>query len=38
MGGSTQHHWKHSVPRADGPAGERINLTFRNIATPGQGE
>lgn len=30
MAGTTQHHWQHSVPKAKA-AGERINLTFRNI-------
>jgi alkylated DNA repair dioxygenase AlkB len=37
MGGSTQHHWKHALPRTDRPVGERINLTFRNIRTPVSG-
>jgi alkylated DNA repair dioxygenase AlkB len=31
MAGTTQHHWKHTVPKAKKPVGERINLTFRNI-------
>jgi alkylated DNA repair dioxygenase AlkB len=43
MAGTLQHHWKHTLPRASGPVGERINLTFRRIvgrephATPTQG-
>ena len=35
MGGTLQHHWKHAVPKAKSSVGERINLTFRNILTPG---
>jgi alkylated DNA repair dioxygenase AlkB len=31
MAGTTQHHWRHSVPKTKTPVGERINLTFRNI-------
>jgi alkylated DNA repair dioxygenase AlkB len=34
MLGTTQHHWKHGVPKRQGAAGERINLTFRRIVTP----
>lgn len=30
MSGTTQHRWKHGVPRQAG-AGPRINLTFRRI-------
>ncbi|EYF07509.1 alpha-ketoglutarate-dependent dioxygenase AlkB family protein [Chondromyces apiculatus] len=30
MGGTTQHFWRHGVPRQAG-AGPRINLTFRRI-------
>ncbi|MCX7052994.1 MAG: alpha-ketoglutarate-dependent dioxygenase AlkB [Proteobacteria bacterium] len=29
MGGSTQHHWVHALPKTRRPVGERINLTFR---------
>jgi alkylated DNA repair dioxygenase AlkB len=29
MGGSTQRHWRHSVPRERGIASPRLNLTFR---------
>lgn len=31
MGGSTQHHWLHALPKTTAPAGERINLTFRRV-------
>jgi alkylated DNA repair dioxygenase AlkB len=31
MGGATQHHWLHALPKTQRPAGERINLTFRRI-------
>jgi alkylated DNA repair dioxygenase AlkB len=31
MAGTLQHHWLHSLPKCAAPAGERINLTFRNI-------
>jgi alkylated DNA repair dioxygenase AlkB len=31
MAGTTQHHWRHAVPKTDRPVGERINLTFRHI-------
>lgn len=31
MGGATQHHWVHAVPKTARPVGERINLTFRRI-------
>lgn len=32
MGGDTQRHYKHALPRTVKPVGERINLTFRQIA------
>src|SRR5690606_2764427 len=32
MGGTTQRHWKHALPRPTRPVGERINLTFRQLA------
>jgi alkylated DNA repair dioxygenase AlkB len=35
MGGATQHHWQHSVPKTAKPVGERINLTFRRIILRG---
>jgi alkylated DNA repair dioxygenase AlkB len=35
MGGTSQHHWLHAVPRTDAPVGERISLTFRLIQVPG---
>jgi alkylated DNA repair dioxygenase AlkB len=34
MAGTMQQHWQHSVPKTKLPVGERINLTFRQIAKP----
>ncbi|AWA29822.1 alpha-ketoglutarate-dependent dioxygenase AlkB [Flavobacterium magnum] len=31
MEGSTQHFWKHQLPKTSRPVGARINLTFRSI-------
>lgn len=31
MKGATQEFWRHSLPKTSKPAGERINLTFRQI-------
>lgn len=31
MGGETQHHWQHALPKTAKPVGKRINLTFRRI-------
>ena len=31
MKGSTQHFWKHQIPKTAIPMGTRINLTFRTI-------
>jgi alkylated DNA repair dioxygenase AlkB len=31
MKGTTQHYWKHQVPKTTKPVGPRINLTFRAI-------
>lgn len=31
MKGTTQHYWKHQIPKTAKPVGERINLTFRVI-------
>jgi alkylated DNA repair dioxygenase AlkB len=31
MKGSTQHFWKHQIPKTTKPVGERVNLTFRLI-------
>jgi alkylated DNA repair dioxygenase AlkB len=31
MKGDTQHHWRHSVPKAARCTSERVNLTFRRI-------
>jgi alkylated DNA repair dioxygenase AlkB len=32
MSGATQHHWLHALPKTSRPTGERINLTFRQVA------
>ena len=32
MGGSTQHHWHHQLPKTARKIAPRINLTFRIIA------
>jgi len=34
MAGSTQHHYRHSVPRQRGVVTERLNLTFRRVLRP----
>ncbi len=31
MKGTTQHFWKHQIPKTAKPIGSRINLTFRTI-------
>ena len=31
MKGTTQHFWKHQIPKTSKPIGSRINLTFRTI-------
>lgn len=31
MGGACQRHFRHGIPRARGPVGPRISLTFRYI-------
>jgi alkylated DNA repair dioxygenase AlkB len=31
MGGASQHHWRHGVPKTRKPVRPRINLTFRLI-------
>ena len=31
MGGDTQSHYRHALPRTSKPVGARINLTFRRI-------
>jgi alkylated DNA repair dioxygenase AlkB len=31
MRGTTQHFWKHQIPKTQKPCGARINLTFRTI-------
>lgn len=31
MKGTTQHFWKHQIPKTAKPTGSRINLTFRHV-------
>ena len=31
MGGTSQHHWLHALPKTAEEVGERISLTFRFI-------
>lgn len=31
MKGTTQHYWKHQIPKTEKPINQRINLTFRTI-------
>lgn len=31
MGGTTQHHWKHQIPKTKKLIGPRLNITFRLI-------
>lgn len=31
MGGASQHHWLHALPKTEEEVGERISLTFRKI-------
>ncbi|KAB7630820.1 alpha-ketoglutarate-dependent dioxygenase AlkB family protein [Stenotrophomonas rhizophila] len=35
MGGQTQRHYQHSLPKSARPLAERLNLTFRWITAPG---
>ncbi len=35
MRGNLQSKWKHGVPKENKPCGPRINLTFRQILSPG---
>jgi len=37
MGGQTQRHYQHSLPKSARPLAERLNLTFRWINASGQG-
>ncbi|MEM7378690.1 MAG: alpha-ketoglutarate-dependent dioxygenase AlkB [Pseudomonadota bacterium] len=37
MRGTVQRHWRHSLPRRRRGAGHRINLTFRQVASPSAG-
>lgn len=32
MGGTSQHHWRHGVPKTKQAVGPRINLTLRQIS------
>ena len=34
MGGSTQQHWQHALPKTSRPVGPRLNLTFRWVQPP----
>lgn len=34
MGGTSQHHWLHALPKTTETVGERISLTFRRIVIP----
>ena len=38
MGGASQHHWLHAVPKTESARGERISLTFRRIVEAGNGQ
>ena len=38
MQGDTQVNWRHGIDAERGPGGARVNLTFRRIVTPLQGE
>ncbi|ESU26436.1 hypothetical protein FLJC2902T_29230 [Flavobacterium limnosediminis JC2902] len=31
MKGTTQHYWKHQIPKTAKPINQRINLTFRTV-------
>ncbi|VTR91012.1 dna repair protein : DNA repair protein OS=Photobacterium halotolerans GN=EA58_03470 PE=4 SV=1: 2OG-FeII_Oxy_2 [Gemmata massiliana] len=31
MGGTSQHHWLHALPKTEEALGERVSLTFRRI-------
>lgn len=31
MGGTTQHHYRHGLPRTGHPVGQRINVTLRRL-------
>lgn len=35
MGGPSQHHWLHGLPKTGDAVGERISLTFRRIVRSG---
>jgi alkylated DNA repair dioxygenase AlkB len=33
MGGASQHHWVHGIPKTGAEVGERVSLTFRLLLT-----
>ena len=37
MRGDTQKNYRHALAKTSKPVGERINLTYRNIGSPGHG-
>ena len=37
MRGDTQKNYRHALVKTSKPVGERINLTYRNIGSPGHG-
>jgi hypothetical protein len=37
MRGTTQHFWRHGVPKETACVGPRINLTFRRVFAPAAG-
>ena len=37
MRGDTQKNYRHALAKTTKPVGERINLTYRNIGSPGHG-
>ncbi len=38
MRGTTQRHYRHGIPKAPGLDAARINLTFRDVKSPGPAE
>ena len=38
MGGTSQHFWKHALPKTTKPTAERISLTFRRVIVNEGGE
>ncbi len=37
LSGTTQSHWLHALPRTAKPVGERVNLTYRRLASATEG-